>query len=93
MKVTIERAPGYAPCSYLVVQVGASVRDATRTVLSQSDYDWPLLAANLGYVACECGETDGTVDCPHRTAHEMIQEASEFLDRHLGEAFDDPGYF
>lgn len=94
MRVTIERDPAYAPCAYLIVQEGASTRDESRTVLVQSDWDFPSLAANLGFVPCsECNSTDGTVDCEHRTAGEMIEAAALYLDTHLGELFEDPGYF
>jgi hypothetical protein len=51
------------------------------------------VAAYLGWVACKCGETDGTVACPHRKPWHMIADAQEFLDNHLGESFKDPGYF
>jgi hypothetical protein len=33
------------------------------------------------------------VDCPHRTASEMISEAYEFLRDHIGDTVEDPGYF
>lgn len=81
-------------CSYLVVQKGASTRDDDRTVLVQSDWDYPSLASCLGFVPCEEGcDTDGTVDCTHHTASQMIEAAQEFLDEHLGDLFEDPGYF
>ena len=41
----------------------------------------------------EISFTDGTVDCEHRMASEMIAEACEYLDGQIGESFDDPGYF
>jgi hypothetical protein len=62
-------------------------------ILIQTDWEWPSVAANLGFVPCECGRTDGTVPCAHKTASEMISAAYEFLDAHIGETFDDPGYF
>lgn len=93
MKVTIERDVNYAPCSYLIVEEGYSTRDDKHTVLVQSDWDFPALASNLGYIPCKCGETDGTIDCPHKTVSQMISEAIDYLDEHLGETFDDPGYF
>lgn len=63
-----------------------------KTVLFQADWDYPSLASNFGWVACECGETDGTIDCPHKTASRMIAEAEEFLDAHVGDVILDPGY-
>ena len=63
------------------------------TVLIQTDWDYPGTAASFGWVPCECGETDGTVDCPHKTAGDMIAAASEFLDNAIGKTVEDPGYF
>ena len=36
---------------------------------------------------------DGTVDCLHKKATDMIVEAQAFLDDHIGESVEDPGYF
>ena len=95
--VVVDRDSEYAPCSYLLCRVDADgawdTRDEENTVLCQSDWDWPGLASNLGWVPCECGATDGTIDCLHRKASNMIAEAGDFLDEHLGEPFEDPGYF
>jgi len=63
-----------------------------RTILIQVDYDYCGVASSFGWVACECGFTDGTVDCGHRTASEMISEASEYLDE-CDHEVGDPGYF
>lgn len=54
---------------------------------------WIALASSLGYVPCECGVTDGTVDCEHKTASQMMQAAADYLDTHLGEEFDGADYF
>ena len=93
----VDEDQSWAPCCYIICQVDEQgnwdERDEATTVLVQTDWDWPSLASNLGYVACECGYTDGTVDCEHKTASEMIAAAGEFLDAHLGEQFEDPGYF
>lgn len=67
--------------------------DDGRSVLIQTDWDYPGTASTFGWRPCSCGETDGTVDCPHRTASEMIASAAEFLDDHIGERVEDPGYF
>jgi len=64
-----------------------------RTMLIQTDWDYPGVASIFGWRPCPCGETDGTVDCPHRTASEMIAEAGEFLNDHIGDTAEDPGYF
>lgn len=64
-----------------------------RDLLVQSDGDYAGLASTFGWSPCSCGATDGTVDCGHRTADEMIAEAREFLESRVGETTDDPGYF
>jgi len=97
MQVVIDRDPSYAPCAYLICQCDKhgnwNTRDDARTVLVQTDWDYPGVAAALGFRPCECGATDGTVDCEHKTATQMISEAADFLDAHLGEQFEDTGYF
>lgn len=85
MKITFAR--GDFGFTYLVVA------EDGRDILIQSDWDYPGLASTFGWTPCECGTTDGTVDCPHKTASRMIAEAQEFLDRHIGDSVDDPGYF
>lgn len=64
-----------------------------REVIFQTDWDFPGLASHFGYEPCECGATDGTVNCPHKTASDMIAAAQDFLDDHDGESIPDPGYF
>jgi hypothetical protein len=64
-----------------------------RNLLVQLDFDFPGLASTFGWSPCACGDTDGTVDCDHRTAAEMIADAHDFLMAHVGDATDDPGYF
>lgn len=94
MKITIERDPSYAPCGYLLVPQGHGTRDEGHTVLIDSDWDFPAIAGHLGFVPCnQCEMTDGTVACEHKTTTEMIGAAMDFLDSHLGEPFEDPGYF
>jgi len=63
------------------------------SILFQTDWDFPCLASNFGWVPCrECGDTDGTVDCPHRTVDEMMAEAIAYLDEHIGDTIENPGY-
>lgn len=64
-----------------------------RDVIFQTDWEYPGLASSFGFVPCECGATDGTVGCPHRSASDMISAAADYLDEHDGEAVEDPGYF
>ena len=69
------------------------VADDGREVLIQSDWDFPSIASTFGWVPCECGHTDGTVDCLHKTTSIMIAEAAEYLGDYVGETVEDPGYF
>jgi hypothetical protein len=62
-------------------------------ILVQADWDFPGLAVTFGWSPCSCGATDGTVDCDHRVADEMIADARDFLAAHVGDTTDDPGYF
>jgi len=103
--IAVDRDPSYAPCSYLICRVlnpevgpgkyDWDTRDEDNTVLVQSDWDWPGLASSFGWCPCDCGFTDGTVDCEHRTASEMIDEAKSYLDVQVngGTVVEDPGYF
>ena len=86
MKVTLES--GQFGWDYII-----EAEDG-RTVLIQTDWDYPSTASTFGFVPCDkCGFTDGTVDCEHHTAAEMIFEAAEYLDAHIGDTVEDPGYF
>jgi hypothetical protein len=84
MKITISR--GECGTCRLKAEDG-------RDMLIQSDTEFPGIASTFGWTPCGCGATDGTVDCAHRTASDMIAEAQKFLDDHIGDRADDPGYF
>jgi len=77
-----------APGCYVLVN-----EDTGEDLLVQTDWDYPGVASSFGYVPCACDETDGTVDCAHKTASEMIVAAARYLDDHTGESVEDPGYF
>ena len=87
----------YAPGCWIICRKredgSFDYQDEANTVLCQTDWDWPALASNTGFVPCECGATDGTVDCPHHKASDMIAAAYDWLEEHEGQLFDDPGYF
>jgi hypothetical protein len=53
----------------------------------QSDWEYAPLACSLGWAPCECGATDGTVDCAHRTTSAMLAEAYDYLAERDGEWF------
>jgi hypothetical protein len=61
-------------------------------VFVQSDWDYPGLASSFGFVPCECGRTDGTIDCPHKRASDMIAAAFDFLAEHDGEVIESADY-
>ena len=67
--------------------------DDGREFFIQTDWDYPGLASTFGWRPCPCGRTDGTIDCEHRSASEMIAEAGKFLRHHVGDTAEDPGYF
>lgn len=71
------------------------IRCGSKELLIQTDWDYPGVASAFGWIACTCGETDGTVDCSHKTASQMIQDAQKFLDgiADTDTTAIDPGYF
>jgi hypothetical protein len=93
MKIQLVRDSQYAPCGYLVVKEGMDYHNPNDSVLIQTDWEFPGLASNFGFIPCECGFTDGTVDCGHKTASQMIADATFFLDSHIDDIIEDPGYF
>ena len=83
MKITLHESD---VCTFILLA------DNGRSILVQSG-DLPDLATIFGWSPCSCGSTDGTVDCDHRSACEMIADARDFLRAHAGDTTDDPGYF
>ncbi len=79
----------YAPCGFLIVADGAGPysSDPHDTVMIQTDWDYPGVASRTGFVPCECGATDGTVDCEHHKASDMIAAAYDWLAERDGQAF------
>lgn len=76
------------------------------SILVQSDYDYPGLASTFGWsvgqvpgapgnVTCYHDGTDGSIDCREcgRMTFEFIRDARGYLDRHVGDVVEDPGYF
>ena len=55
------------------------------TILIQTDWDYPGTASSFGWKPCHCGFTDGTIDCEHRKTSDMIVEAADYLDNHIGD--------
>lgn len=76
---------------------GFNVRntETNQTMDFQSDWDYPRLASMFGNhaIMCDCGSTDGTVDCEHKTASAMITEASEWLFDNIDAEVDGRGTF
>lgn len=74
--------------------------DDGRDLLVQVDYDFCGIASTFGWMkliseACEHVHTDGTVDCRDCSlkVSDFIASAREFLDEHIGDQVEDPGYF
>lgn len=88
MKVMLEQGPEGAPnfCFGLYRRVNQYRTDCI--VFIQSDWDYAGLASSLGWCPCECGHTDGTVNCAHRTVSEMLSEAFDYLAERDGQIFD-----
>lgn len=79
----------YVPCGFLIVRDGGNPYEGSDTALVQSDWDFPGIASSMGHAPCEeCNETDGTVDCAHHGASDMISQAYDFIREHAGESFD-----
>jgi len=78
----------YCPCGFLIVKTGCDPYDDKNTIAIQSDWDFPGVAASMGWTPCDkCERTDGTVDCEHHTKSEMISAAYDFIEAHEGEEF------
>jgi hypothetical protein len=69
------------------------VAEDGQCLLIQTDWDYPGIASEFGWSPCSCGATDGTVSCAHKQVGQMIAEAQAFLDDHIGDVAEDPGYF
>ena len=87
MKIYLDANPSNAPGCFRIESADG------RDVLIQTDWEYPKTASYFGYCPCDCGATDGTVDCAHKTASEMIGEAAQFIIDNDGAEADDPGYF
>lgn len=59
-----------------------------KTILFQTDWDFPGLASMLGVWAPCHNTTDGTIRCPEcgKDVATMISEATDALDEHTGES-------
>ena len=86
MKVRLEQGPEGSPnfCFGLYDETGKCVQ------FIQIDWDYAPLASSLGWIPCECGATDGTVDCKTcgRIVSQMLSEAFDYLAERNGETFD-----
>ena len=86
---------------------GQIVADDGRSVLIQTDWDYPGTASSFGWVIgdvaedddisprCDHPGTDGTVDCPRcgLAVDVFLTAAADWLQDHDGVTAEDPGYF
>ena len=80
---------GYAPCGFLIVKDGGDPYVDVDTVLIQADWDYAGVASSMGWQACDCGDTDGTVPCEHKpNVADMLSSAYDHIRAHEGEAFE-----
>lgn len=86
----------YVPCGFLIVREGCDPYsdDVADSIVIQSDWDYAGVASTMGWNPCDCGRTDGTVDCKKckRTVSDMLGEAYDWIRDREGELFEDPGY-
>lgn len=84
------------------------VSDDGRSILVQTAYDYPGTASMFGWsvrsvivpgyalsASCDHDGTDGTIDCTQcgTLAGSFIADARDYLDDHIGDTIEDPGYF
>jgi hypothetical protein len=83
MRVKLIQAPEGSPnfCFGLYGKDGKCIE------FVQYDRDYASLAYRLGWQPCECGATDGTVSCPHKTVDSMLVEAFDYLSARDGQRF------
>ena len=91
-QVIVTRNSKVAPGLYIVCAVEDdgtwNEYDAERAVLIHTDYDWPSVAIQFGWIP-----EDGFKDDADLWFGDYITQAGEWLDEHLDEPFMDPGYF
>ena len=73
--------------AFEIVPDSGDRKDGAATTYVQTDWDYPGVATSMGWQACDCGSTDGTIDCAHRTASEMISGAFDWIEAHEGQPF------
>lgn len=70
-----------------------AVAEDGREIVIEPDYDYCGWATHvLGWRACKCGTTDGTVPCKHKTVSQMIASAYTLIEKAAkrGKWYDDP---
>jgi hypothetical protein len=96
-----------APCAGEILQVYKNGKPTGRSVLVQTDWDYPGVAQSFGWDMretqqadrvdrpCQHDGTDGTVPCPDcgLTQTDFISAAYDWLRQQDGAKAEDPGYF
>jgi hypothetical protein len=91
MRVVLEQGPEGSPnfCFGLYAcETGDGHARSDYVQFVQFDWDYAGLASALGWVPCECGRTDGTFPCAHRSVSQMLAEAFDYLAERDGLGFD-----
>lgn len=86
---------------YVLTEVDEDGNETGEDLLVQTDWDYPATAANFGWDlgasedGCDHRYTDGTIACPDcgKSPGDFITQAAEYLDDHIGDEAEDPGYF
>lgn len=76
MKIRVECAPEGSPNFCFAFY---DVETEQEIEFIQSDWEYPSWASKFGWIPCDCGETDGTVKCPHKGVDEMLSSAYNYL--------------
>lgn len=68
-------------------------KDDDQSILVPDELTQAAIVALLGGGLCTCGKSDGTVACPCAPLEQHLTHTRQWIARHDGHCFDDPGYF
>jgi len=87
MKARLIRPHNAPNFCFELIEADRRKKEPESLMFVQTDWEYASLASMFGWVPCECGATDGTVDCTtcNRTVGDMLSEAYDFLCEHEGD--------